>query len=74
MARAYAFLSLSSYEPDASEFRGEVNPTTREKFEPSPTLRASLVEGYASDLAQLADLLPDLDLTLWPSAREAGLA
>ena len=74
LARAYAFLSLSSYEPDASEFRGEVNPTTREKFEPSPALRASLVEGYANDLAQLADLLPDLDLTLWPSARDGGLA
>ena len=74
LARAYAFLGLSPYEPDASEFRGEVNPTTREKFEPSPALRASRVEGYASDLAQLADLLPDLDLTLWPSARDGGLA
>ena len=74
LARTYAFLCLSPHQPDASEYRGEVNPTTREKFEPSPTLSASLMEGYASDLAQLADLLPDLDLTLWPSAREAGLA
>jgi hypothetical protein len=24
-------------------------------------------------MAQLAELLPELDLSLWPSAREAGL-
>lgn len=73
LAGTYAFLGLAPYEPDADTFRGEVNPTTREKFEPSSALRAALLEGYASDLAQLRELLPGLDLSLWPSARAAGL-
>ena len=68
------FLGLRPHEPSAEELRGEVNPTTRAKFEPSPSLRASLVAGYAPDMAQLADLVPGLDLSLWASAREAGLA
>ena len=58
--------------PDA--FAAPVNPTTRDKFEPSAALRAALLDGYASDLAQLPDLCPELDLSLWPSARELGLA
>ena len=74
LARTYAFLGLRPHVLDAAAMRGEVNPTTRQKFEPSAALHASLLEGYASDLAQLAQLWPDLDLSLWPSAREAGLA
>ncbi|MEA2025384.1 MAG: sulfotransferase [Chloroflexota bacterium] len=73
LAQAYEFLGLSPFELDAATFRGEINPTTREKFEPSATLRTSLLEGYARDMAQLAELLPELDLSLWPSAREVGL-
>jgi hypothetical protein len=73
LAGTYAFLGLAPHELDADAFRGEVNPTTREKFEPSAKLRASLLEGYAGDMAQLAELLPELDLSLWPSAREVGL-
>ena len=33
-----------------------------------------LLEGYARDMAQLPELLPELDLSLWPSAREVGLS
>jgi hypothetical protein len=74
LSRTYEFLDLAPHELDPDEFRSEVNPTTRRKFEPSAALRASLLEGYATDMAQLAELLPELDLSLWPSAREAGLA
>ena len=74
LARTHDFLGLSPHELDAEAFRGEVNPTTREKFEPSAALRASLLEGYAGDMAQVGELVPELDLTLWPSARDAGLA
>jgi hypothetical protein len=73
LRRTYAFLGLAPHEPEAGAFRDEVNPTTREKFEPSAALRASLLEGYAGDMAQLAELVPSLDLSLWQSAREAGL-
>jgi hypothetical protein len=74
LAATYAFLGLEPFEPAPEVFRGEVNPTTREKFEPSAALRASLLDGYAPDLAQLPELVPGLDLSLWPSAREVGLA
>ena len=73
LARTYAFLGLAPHQLDAQTFHGEVNPTTREKFTPGARLHASLLEAYAADMAQLAELLPELDLSLWPSAREAGL-
>jgi hypothetical protein len=74
LAATYAFLGLAPHEPDSETFRSEVNPTTREKFEPTQGLRAALLEGYAGDLDQLPELVPSLDLSLWPSAREIGLA
>lgn len=74
LARTYAFLELSPFAPDAGRLRGEVNPTTGRRFEPEAALRQALLEGYADDLAQLPDLVPELDLSLWPTAREVGLA
>jgi hypothetical protein len=73
LAATYRFLGLAPYVLDSGALRGEINPTTRQKFEPSPSLRASLLDGYAPDLAQLVELVPGLDLSLWPSAREVGL-
>jgi hypothetical protein len=66
LARTYAFLGLAPFEPDAARLRGEVNPTTGRRFELSATLRRALTEGYADDLAQLPELVPGFDLTLWP--------
>lgn len=74
LARTYAFLGLVPYELEADELAGEVNPTTGRRFEPSAALRRALLDGYAPDMAQLPKLVPELDLSLWPSAREAGLA
>jgi hypothetical protein len=73
LALTFQFLGLAPHELDPDVIRGEVNPTTRSKFEPSPALRVSLLEGYATDLEQVARLRPELDLSLWPSAREVGL-
>ncbi len=74
LARTFAFLGLASFELDAAALRGEVNPTTGPRFDPAPSLHRALVTGYAADLEQLALLVPGLDLSLWPTAREAGLA
>jgi hypothetical protein len=74
LARTYAFLGLAPFEPGADAYRSEHNPTTSRKFDPPPGLRASLLDGFAPDLEQLTDLVPGLDLSLWPSAREVGLA
>lgn len=73
LARTYAFLGLAPHVLDADAFRGEVNPTTRQKFELSAGLEASLLAGYASDMASLKELVPELDLERWPSAKAAGL-
>jgi len=73
LARTFDFLGLDPLELDKGAFGGEVNPTTRQKYEPSASLRAALLDGYAQDLEQLPELLPGLDLSLWPSAREVGL-
>jgi hypothetical protein len=74
LARTYAFLGLAPFEPDQAAFRAEINPTTGPRFEPSPALRRALLDGYAPDLEQLPGLVPGLDLSLWPTARELGLA
>jgi len=68
------FLGLPPYQPDQSALAGEVNPTTREKYRLSPSLQSAFLDGYASDMEQLPELVPGIDLTLWPSAREVGLA
>jgi hypothetical protein len=74
LARTYAFLGLAPFELPTGAVSGEVNPTTREKYALSPSLRSAFLDGYAEDLALLPDLAPELDLSLWPSAREVGLA
>lgn len=73
LARTYGFLGLRPFEPAEDAFRSEVNPTTRQKLELSKPLRRALLDGYAHDLEQVTTLLPGLDLSLWPSAREVGL-
>jgi len=74
LTRTYEFLGLASFEPGGSALRGEVNPTTGQRFEPPAALSRALLDGYAPDLEQLRDLVPGLDLSLWPTARELGLA
>ena len=75
LARTFEFLGLAPFEPDAAAYRGEVNPTTGPRFEPSasrcakPSWRAT-----HPDLEQLTSLVPGLDLSRWPTAREVGLA
>jgi len=73
IARTYAFLGLPAHDLPPEAFAREVNPTTGRKVEPSAALRTALEEAYAIDLAELRTLLPDLDLSRWPTARAAGL-
>lgn len=73
LERTFAFLGLEPYEPDEAGLRNEVNPTTREKVALSATFRRALIDGYAGDLERLPQLVPDVDLSLWPTARELGL-
>jgi len=74
LARTLRFLGLAAMSLSQADFNREVNPTTARKFEPSADLRAALLAGYAPDMQELPGLVPDIDLSLWPSAHEAGLA
>ncbi|CAN5831394.1 sulfotransferase [soil metagenome] len=74
LERTYAFVGLVPFSPSPAALVTEVNPTTHRRFEPSPALRAALLDGYADDMTQLPHLVPGLDLTLWPSARELDIA
>ncbi len=64
LAATYAFLGLEAFEPP--ELRREVNVSRREKVPMDPGARQRLVDGYASDVADLVSLVPSIDLALWP--------
>jgi hypothetical protein len=74
LRRTFAFLGLRDIELPSSAFTREFNPTTATKVAIADGLRRALLDGYAVDLEQLRDLLPELDLGRWPTAVEAGLA
>jgi hypothetical protein len=74
LARTYRFLGLAAHEPSAAVLAGEVNPTTRRRFEPDAALSAALLDGYGPDLEQLRELWPELDMALWPTAVQLGIA
>lgn len=69
LARTFRFLGLREVRLDPARFDRPVNPTTARRLELRDELRASLALAYSPDLAQLARLVPELDLDLWPSAR-----
>jgi hypothetical protein len=71
LARTFAFIGLPPATIDSGRFSRPVNPTTARKVDLTPNLRSALLDGYAPDLERLRSLAPELDLTLWPSAREA---
>jgi hypothetical protein len=67
LVKTYEFLGLDpSYRP--ADLREEVNKTVEAKAGLPEDALGRLEEIFAPDLAALAGLLPDLDLSLWPSA------
>ena len=74
LARTFAFLGLRPVDLPPSTFTREFNPTTGTKVTLAAGLRSALQAGYAIDLAQLAELVPELELARWPTAAAAGLA
>lgn len=68
-SRTLSFLGLPDWLPEPAVMRSPVNTTTAGKTELDPERRRRLVEGYRADVARLHDLVPDLDLALWPDFR-----
>jgi hypothetical protein len=70
LSRTFRFLGLADVTIDPARLRQEVNPTTSRKAELSEALVTALREGYATDLEELTTLVPDLDLSRWPTATQ----
>jgi hypothetical protein len=66
LARTYRFLGLDDRFCPA-DLRRAASPTRQAKVTLDDDARRRLVDLYASDVADLARLVPDLDLTLWPN-------
>jgi len=71
LARTFAFIGLPPATIDPGRFSRPVNPTTARKIDLTQNLRKALLDGYAPDLERLRSLAPELDLSLWPTARES---
>jgi sulfotransferase family protein len=70
LRRTYAFLGLEpDHEPESlRDWVGRINP----KDALPGHVRSGLAAAYAVDIGRLAELCPDLDLSLWPSLAEEG--
>ena len=66
LARTYRFLGLDDgFRP--ADLRRPSSPTRQEKVALDADARRRLVELYAPDVSELARLVPDLDVGLWPN-------
>jgi hypothetical protein len=72
LARTYGFLGLERYQPD--ELRRQVNVGSGAKIDLDPVAAARLADLYRDDVAELASLVPSLDLALWPRFATDGAA
>lgn len=66
LRRTYAFLGL---DPDfvPANLHSRVNETSIPKLALPSQIRSTLIRLYEPDVANLASLVPDLDLRLWPN-------
>jgi hypothetical protein len=65
-ARTLEFLGLGAYEPDPRLLKTRVNQTVGNKRPLSAKDEAALVDAYEPEVRLLKQLVPDLDLSLWP--------
>ena len=63
--RTYEFLGL---DPDAAEVEKE-QPRPQRDWGAGPDERRALGRRYLSDVRRLAELVPELDLELWPNLK-----
>ena len=66
LSRTLEFLGVEPYLPDASLMTKRFNQTFGEKSVLSAREEAELVVAYEPEVALLKQLVPDLDLSLWP--------
>lgn len=74
LARTYAFLGLAPHELSEADLERPRNVTKIEKVPLDPQRREVLISLYEEDVRELPDLVPDLDLSLWPNFRHMAAA
>lgn len=67
LARTYRFLGLEPADFIPERLDRVVYGTGHDKVAIDPSTRASLIEAYSSDIRRLTDVVPELDLDLWPN-------
>ena len=65
-ARTLEFLGLAPYEPDPRLLKTRVNQTVGDKRSLSARKRQTWSRTYEPEVRLLKQLVPDLDLALWP--------
>ena len=65
LERTYGFLGLEPVLPDERRLGQRVNASAGDKVALSPWQREELARRYAPENERLAELVPDLDLSLW---------
>jgi hypothetical protein len=66
LARTLDFLGVAPWRPDERLLTTRYNQTVGEKTELSAKEESKLVEEYEPEVALLKELVPDIDLSLWP--------
>lgn len=72
IARTYEFLGLGAHSVSTDDIQRERNATRDPKLELDPRRRDALVDAYVPDVRRTLELVPDLDLTLWPNLARAA--
>ena len=70
LARTFAFIGLPATTVDPGRLTRAGEPHHGPQGRPLAQPARGPLDGYAPDLERLPALAPELDLTLWPSARE----
>jgi hypothetical protein len=73
LERSFAFLGLPVADLGDTSQVPDLGPETAITATLDAPLRAALTEAYAADLAELSELMPSVDLGLWPAASAAGI-
>jgi hypothetical protein len=69
LGRTLSFLGLDPTAVPVVDLERRVNETVIPKVEIPADVGAALTEEYRADVARLCDLVPELDLSLWPNFR-----
>lgn len=70
LARAFAFLGVEPYEPDPLALDKQHNRTRSERIAVEPRHLERIRAQFRPDVECLRELVPDLDLSLWPNFRD----